>query len=395
MSIIATLEDNNTSTLIARTDRACASQNALVVASRPLRIVHLVSSLKVGGMEHFVLRIAQAQRAAGHAVSVMALQPGPLLDEAKRLGIPACVLGGTNRAVRAAKGACRLALLRPDILHAHNQTSLHYAALGKRVSRARVVMTNHGQGLGSARTPGAAEWRGTDAIVAVSNAVAGRMDTELLGAKITTVHNGVTFAEARRSRCDVRAELAIPEGRITGIIVARMDGMKGHDALLNALASLRRANVPLTMLIAGDGVEHGSMEKLAAQLGLGRSDVRFLGFRTDVPDLLAASDFFVLPSLTEGFPLSVLEAMSHGLPTVATDVGGIPELVTHGEHGLLVPVKSPDALADAMQALVEDADLRSRLGAAARKRVTEEFSFDEMARKYERLYYSLCRAVEK
>lgn len=356
-----------------------------------MRIIHTVSSLKVGGMEHFVLRLADAQRRNGHVVAVLALQGGSLEQEARQRGVRVVVPGGRGKAGRALHAAFALALLRPDIINAHNQTSLHYAILGKRVSGARVVLTNHGQGKGSPRDPGSLEWRLTDAIVTVSGAVAGRMDNRRLGPKITTIHNGVEIPAPGRPRAAIRAELGLPTERVVGIIAARIDHLKGHDTLLRALALLREREMrpDLTVLIAGDGAERASREALARELGLGPDEVRFLGFRSDVADLLAASDFFVLPSLTEGLPLSVLEAMAHRLPAVATPVGGLPELITPGCNGLLVPVNHPKALADALATLAANAPLRRSYGEAAFQCVNAEFSFERMIQKYEALYHRL------
>jgi glycosyltransferase involved in cell wall biosynthesis len=356
-----------------------------------MRIIHTVSSLKMGGMEHFVLRLAAAQRRDGHAVTVLALQGGPLEREARKRGVRVLVPGGRGKTTRALRAAFTFARLGPHLINAHNQTSLHYAVLGKRVSGAKVVLTNHGQGKGSPRDPGGLEWRLTDAIVTVSRAVAERMDARALGARITTIHNGVEIPAAGRPRTETRAELGLPTERVVGIIAARIDHLKGHDTLLRALALLRKRRMPanLTVLIAGDGVERASREALARELGLGPDEVRFLGFRSDVADLLAASDIFVLPSLTEGLPLSVLEAMAHRLPTVATPVGGIPELITQGGNGLLVPVNHPRALADALATLAANAPLRRCYGEAAFQCVNAEFSFERMVDKYEALYHGL------
>jgi glycosyltransferase involved in cell wall biosynthesis len=373
-------------------DRAAVLKPSKASGGSALRVVHTVSSLKVGGMEHFVLRIADAMGRNGHQTSIVALQGGALVDEARKLGLRVVVLGGGSKVLRALRGAFAFARLRPDIINAHNETSLHYAALGKRVSGAKVVLTNHGQGMTSYRDPADGEWHATDSIVTVSDAVAQRMDTARLGHKITTIYNGVTFSPAIRSRAQVRKELGIPENRVVGIIVARMDNLKGHDTLIRAAAVLRQraATAPVTLLIAGDGAERANRESLAKELGLSEKDVRFLGFRSDVPDLLAASDFFTLPSLTEGLPLSILEAMTHRLPTVATPVGGIPELITDGTHGLLTPVNDADALAAAVATLASNPVLRQTLGEAAAERARGEFSFEQMTRRYEALYYRLC-----
>lgn len=360
------------------------------VPGNPLRVIHFVSSLKVGGMEHFVLRIA-AHQSRHHRVSIVALHDGPLRSEAERLGLDVHVLGGSQKHLRALRGAILLARLRPHIAHAHNQTSLHYAVLAKRVARASVVMTNHGQGLASPRTPTAREWRQADRVIAVSQAVAERLKSDELSGKISVIVNGIETREPKRTRQQVRCELGL-EDRLVGLIVARIDGLKGHDTAIRSLSHLKQRGLHLTLLVAGDGAERQNMQNLANSLGLGDQEIKFLGFRSDVPDLHAASDFFVLPSVTEGLPLSVLEAMSAGKPVIATPVGGIPELVETGCHGLLVPVGDDTALADAIAQVAKNETFRRALGQAGQDRVERAFSFSQMTERYESLYADLAGA---
>ncbi|MBW3622868.1 MAG: glycosyltransferase family 4 protein [Armatimonadetes bacterium] len=359
------------------------------VSPSPLRILHLVSSLQVGGMERFVLRIASAQRRRGHTVEVVALKGGPLQSYADELDVPVTALRG-GMPQRMAGMLAFVARFRPQVLNAHNPSSLHYAVMGKGACGARVVMTYHGKGLGDPRTPGLWEWRRTDAIVAVSAATAEviRQDAQSRLPEITVIHNGIDPSKPQRSREDVRADLNLGE-TLTGIVVARVDRLKDHASLLRAMALLREIGVPLTLLIAGDGPERESLENLARELRL-QEEARFLGFRSDVPDLLAASDFFVLPSTTEGLPLSVLEAMAQGLPVVATAVGGVPELIEDGRSGILVPPKDPATLAAALLSIAKDPAVRAALGQAARRRVEDEFTFTAMVEQYNRLYHRLC-----
>jgi glycosyltransferase involved in cell wall biosynthesis len=124
-------------------------------------------------------------------------------------------------------------------------------------------------------------------------------------------------------------------------------------------------------------------------MGLDPSRVRFLGFRTDIPDLLHASDIFVLSSLQEGLPLAVLEAMGQGLPVIATSVGGVPELISHRKDGMLCPPSNPSALAAMLAEVIENSVLRQHLGQAGAVRVKQDFSFDNMAQQYENLYFDL------
>src|SRR5262249_32615248 len=133
-----------------------------------LRIVHVVSSLRGGGMEHFVLRLARAQRKSGHDASVVAITGGPLRELAQRQGVPVTVLRGRNKVGRVAHAAARFAMGRPHVVHCHNPTSLHYAVIGKLVSLAALVFTDHAQTRGIVRRPSACEWRLVDAYASVS-----------------------------------------------------------------------------------------------------------------------------------------------------------------------------------------------------------------------------------
>lgn len=353
--------------------------------SPSLRIVHTVSSLNGGGMEHFVLRLCESQRKRGHDASVVAITGGPLLEIAAQKGVPLTVLRGNHKVKRVAHTAVHFARCRPDIIHCHNPTSLHYASVAKLVCRGRLVFTDHAQTKGIVRMPRAFEWRLVDAFASVSAETARHASDIGYHGHAEVVHNGVEFTPARRPRAEVRAELGL-EGRVVGVNVASFFSVKAQDILVRAGAELKKTGAPLTLMFVGDGGERPIVEKLAQDLGLDAVDVRFLGFRNDVADLLVASDFFVLPSRLEGFPMSILEAMSHRLPVVCTPVGGNPELVTDGEHGYLVPVDDAPALAAAMGKLVGDEPHRHKLGEAGHARVESDFSFDRTTDRYDAMY---------
>ena len=154
--------------------------------------------------------------------------------------------------------------------------------------------------------------------------------------------------------------------------------------IFQAAATLR-PELPLSLALVGDGPDRAAAEALAAQLGLG-DRVRFLGERIDLPSVLRASDLFLLPSETESFGLAALEAMACGLPVVASDVGGLPEVVAHGETGLLAPVGDVAAMARHVARLLGDEGQRARFGAAARERVEAHFRLDPIVTRYETLY---------
>jgi glycosyltransferase involved in cell wall biosynthesis len=359
---------------------------------RSLRIVHTVSSLGGGGMEHFVVRLVEAQRKAGHDASIFAVKGGPLFEQARAKDLPVHVLtqGTENIALRLAKTVAFMARLRPDVVHAHNPTSMQYAVIGKLVARARFVMTDH---RGIYRKPTAFEWARTDAVVAVSEDTARISDAVGKAKRILVIANGVEIKHPKRARDEMRKELGLSDEPVC-ITVANLLPVKGHDVLLRALAKLKADGVRLTALFAGQGTERDALEKLTNELGLGFDSgsptrVKILGFRADVTELLGASDFFVLPSRMEGLPLAVLEAMSHAMPVVATKVGGLPEVVFNGEHGYVVKSEDPDALAEPLKRLATDAELREKLGKSALERAKSVYSFDTMTARYDALYREL------
>jgi glycosyltransferase involved in cell wall biosynthesis len=181
-----------------------------------------------------------------------------------------------------------------------------------------------------------------------------------------------------------RSVLAREDGTPVVLTVARLDGQKGIHHLLDAVSAVPNAS----FAIAGDGPNRAALEAYAASVGV--SDrVRFLGHRQDVPSLLAAADLFVLPSLYEGLPLSVLEAMASGVPVIATGIGGTDEVVRDGETGTLVPPADPAALAAAIVRTLGDRERASRLALAARALVAREYSVASMVRSVSQLYDAL------
>jgi glycosyltransferase involved in cell wall biosynthesis len=169
--------------------------------------------------------------------------------------------------------------------------------------------------------------------------------------------------------------------------IGRFATQKNHALLIEAFAQVR-AHTPLYLLLVGGGELENAVREQVAQLGL-ENRVCFLGIRADVADILNASDMFVLSSRWEGNPMSVMEAMASGLPVVSTAVGGVPELVRDGETGLLVPSEDAGALAQAIQALVDDSARRQAMGAAARQHAIAYFDIRHTVRGYEQLYEAL------
>jgi glycosyltransferase involved in cell wall biosynthesis len=205
--------------------------------------------------------------------------------------------------------------------------------------------------------------------------------------KIRVVPNGVDIAaiDAARPGPEVRRELGLPQEAPVIGLVGRLDHWgKGHKELFDAVASLKE-RYPIRALIVGGGRREDEIKQLAADLGLAEQ-VHFLGSRRDVPDLLRAMDIFVLPSYSEGVSLALLEAMAAGLPVIASVVGGLPEVVRHGENGLLIPPRDVDALAAALERLLADPEYAQHLGETARREAREKFSLERLGREVNEIY---------
>jgi glycosyltransferase involved in cell wall biosynthesis len=199
---------------------------------------------------------------------------------------------------------------------------------------------------------------------------------------VSVIENGIDVERFAidRTRQELCRELDLPADRFLIGTVGRMVREKGHHLLIEAAASLREAYPNAFYVIAGDGELFPSMEKMIAELGL--SDrFRFLGVCNRVPELLAALDVFILPSVSEGLPMVILEAMAARRPIIATGVGAIPQVLTDGECGLVVSPSS-SSLAAAMSRLTRDPDLRERLAHKAYERVRDQYSSERMAQKY-------------
>jgi glycosyltransferase involved in cell wall biosynthesis len=209
--------------------------------------------------------------------------------------------------------------------------------------------------------------------------------------KVSTIYNGVDLNRFEHLdpsiSLSVRMELGIPSNAPTIGCVGRLHQQKGYPFLLEAIKTVRNQIPDIQLLIVGSGKMEIELKSIVKKLDLSDS-VTFTGARTDIPAILSSLDLFVLPSLWEGHPLVLLEAMATGLPVVATQVGGNPEVVIHGETGLMVPPSNPVQLASAIITLMQNPDLRHKMGEAGRQR-SGLFSIESMTRKIEALYFNL------
>ena len=365
-------------------------------------VVHYIDSAAFGGNEQALLHLlAHSDRDRWRPVLFHHPEPGiaPLLEEAHRLNV-------RTREVPRLQGMGTIPGLplfikylrgeNPAVFHAHLNwlLSCKYGLAAAALARVPLVIATLQQYLlppwgRSIFLQQRLASSFVDQYIAVSHAVARQLslDFRVPPKKVRVIHNSIPSGKYDRP---VNPELkaALNQGKLWPIVltVARLDDQKGHKFLLEAICQLPEA----IFVLVGDGPERASLEAQAHNLGVsGR--VLFLGYRTDIPDLLANCDLFVLPSIYEGLPLSVLEAMAAGKAVVATAVGGTPEAVVDSETGYLVPPGDPATLAIAIRSILSDPVLAGKMGVAGQARVRQEFSVETMAQTVNQIYIDLLK----
>ena len=358
-------------------DTTCARRSVISV-------VHVTFGLDVGGQEKLLVELARHTDPGHFALTFVSLgDRGALAGDVEACGARVLHLGEPA----GLKPGLFFKLLRlflrerPAVVHTHDLRGLVYAVPAAFVSRVpMVVHTRHGRDVNSSRRQTAIFKKLSmliDRFVCVSEDVAIlTLQQGVADGKIDTIKNGVDLEQFAFS----------PPHRTGPIVtVARLSPEKDLANLIRATALAVERSPDLRVEVAGDGPCLEDLKRLAGDLGVA-GYINFLGEVRDVPGLLAGARMFVLPSRSEGIPLTVLEAMARGLPVVATRVGGLPEVVDHGVTGLLVPTADPVALADAVVTIWNDPDLGDRMGRAGRRRTEKLFDVRRMVAQYEAMY---------
>jgi glycosyltransferase involved in cell wall biosynthesis len=378
-----------------------------------MRVLQVSYRSEVAGGERVLLQLCDALQAAGHEVACVLPTHGPLEEELRSRGLEAFLVPMSKTYDLRAAWRIR-SLLREqqiDVLHTHGMLVNILGRFAVRgLTEVGSVSTVHMARdlLGPPRFGGWLQkvknrlyyapldnWtsRWNDKVVAVSRAV--REDLVIQGCpeeRIRVILNGIDldcFRSSHQDRVGIRAELGIGEDVFLVACIARLSPGKDLPCFIEALCQLRAFRPRAQAFIAGDGPALKELQGLLRSRKLERV-VHLLGYRRDVPALLAACDVVVLSSISEGLPLVPLEAMAASRPVVATRVPGTMEAVVHEETGLLVKIGDHQALGNALQRLAENQDLARRLGEAGCRRAEEEFSLERTTGAYLKLYAQVC-----
>ncbi len=356
-----------------------------------MRVMQIIYSFGVGGAE-VVARDIALNMISNVSHSIVALETdGPLLNvlSAKNIKLyvinrqPTERLGPMFRLWRAMRD------FKPDVVHTHHLYMLFYTWPGALLIGARIIHTEHQY---HSLTSDKARFRLRNlsrfcqAVTGVNKetSVFLRDQVRIPEYKIHTVANGIDLEKYRAGALS-RTEIGLSSDDLVAGIIARLNPIKDHATLLNAFRLVVEHYPKAKLLIIGDGEERSNLEQLTSQLKLAQN-VQFLGFRTDIPALLACLDIFVLSSRDEGLPLCILEAMASAKPVVATNVGGIPAIVKSGVTGLLVPPADPQTMAKALLEVFVDVAWGRDMGKNGRRLVEQYYDLKISLNQYYSLY---------
>lgn len=359
-------------------------------ASTGMKIIHMSLGNEQGGSTGVMLQLATGAREAGHCVEVSVFRDGTVAERAEELDLPVYRAGG-GRLASIERMRRHLASMEPDAIHTHSYFPDIFGRPAARLCRVPVVVSTAHTNLhraagmsGKDRVPGRSllvPWlssvtnRFSQRFYATSSDVArSLLSAGVPESKVRLTLNEIDlrpFADGRKldqARIDLRHELGLDTEDLVLGSVGRLESVKRFDLLLEGMRNAGPADRRLKLLLVGDGSERNRLEALRDKLGL-NGQVLFTGWRKDVPRVLAAMDLYLVVSRMEGTPLALLEAMAAGLPCIATNVGGLPDVLPRPEIGFLIKPDSRDDLVRAMLELVDDPVLRTRMGKAARAHV--------------------------
>lgn len=355
-----------------------------------MKIIQYTSSGVLSGAERIQIEIFNGLRKRNLPFVIVIPHHKPWKEDLKKKGF--CVREIKQKGKLDLLGVLRFYKMvkeeEADIVHTHLSTASFYGGLTGKIFKIPTVSTVHCE---------SSKWSFmfSHHLIAVSNSVKEHLIKQGVSAeKITVIPNGIPIDRVKieLSKEDAKNKLGFGKDDILLGVVGKLTPRKGHRYLLEALKDLTPKFPKLKLLVVGLGELRDELERLSMELGISKC-VFFLGFRTDVPLILKALDLFVFPSLREGMPQAVMEAMLSNLPVIATSVSGIPELIRDGVEGMLVPPMEADALREKIILLLNDKELRYHLGKNAKERIEKDFSVDKMVDKTLEVFHHLVETL--
>jgi glycosyltransferase involved in cell wall biosynthesis len=365
-----------------------------------IKVVHIIGGGEFGGAERHIINLAGALNPETVEVTVCCLFSEPFMGIAAQAGINAFNVTMKNRLDLSVVGKLASIIHQNnfDIVHTHGvRANLLGRIAARLINRKPVITTVHSllerdyPGFLRRQVNKFAEWatRGwTDHFITVSQGLKEKLVAGgIPDGKITVIYNGIAIEEFSPSAEPGagRAMLGYGPGVPLVGIVARLHPVKGHQYFLEAAKIVLEQHPEVRFVVAGDGPQRPVLEEMAGQLEI-TEQVFFTGFVSEVRPLMADLDLLVISSLWEGFGLTAVEAMALGVPVVSTEAGGLPEVVLHGETGLLVPPANSAALAKAIIWMLEHPEAAKEMAKKANQAVCEKFTARVMARRTEELY---------
>lgn len=366
---------------------------------RPIRIGFVVEGLDIGGTELSLMKWLRHCDRRKFEPLVFAFRGGVLESELKAIGIPVSIV--EKRAAFNTAFVGRLASefkkARLHLVHCRNGIpAISYGVAAARLAGLVVISSVHGRTHYLDRSLRTTLWfwilRWNHRVITVTEGI--KKELVLLAhipeKKIRVIHNGIDTASGGLSvdRAELRRETGLNENDFVIGTVGNLRPIKGHKYLVEAFAVVKKRLASAKLVLVGKGEEEDNLRRQASELGVADA-VMFLGYRPDAAKVVRTFDVFVLPSLSEGFPNVVLEAAAVKVPVVASRVGGMEEILTAEESGLLVEPKSAEEIAGQIRRLAMDKALVSRLTERAYRTVVERFGVERMLTQYDEEYESL------
>jgi len=360
-----------------------------------LRILHLTETAGPGGAEMLMVRLVE-RLGTEYESKVGLIKDGWLAAEMTKRGVPVLFLEnrGSTPVTLIRQLIATIRRERIDLIHSHEFFMNTCGAMASVLSGVPQLAMVHGRNYYGDRVRRRAAYRAVSrraCIVAVCEATKEYL-VQRVGIdsrRIRVVHNGVDVEEVR-SADSCRKFDSSSHRAPTICTVGRLSPVKGHSDLLLAMRDLVPKFRDVQLLIVGKGRLESVLKQQVVDLGLSKN-VSFTGHLENLKEVWPHVDVFVLPSLSEGMPLTLLEAMAAGVPSVATRVGGVPEVVEDGKTGLLVPPRNSDELAKGIAVVLEDQMLAKKIGGAGREAVVRRFSLTQMVQAYREIYTDLVR----